>query len=133
MSEMDAIIDAVSNEVNNNYDDEKKYKRNAKMSEMDAIINNYDEKKHKRNAKMSEMDAIINNYDEKKYKEESSTAYETSSPQQTEYTSDSFLLYHEIWKEVWIHNQRPVHIISTGVSNDEFSVDEFWIFVIIAF
>ena len=44
---------------------------------------------------MSEMDAIINNYDEKHYKEESSTAYETSSPQQTEYTSDSFLLFHE--------------------------------------
>ena len=69
MSEMDAIIAAVSNDVNNNYDDEKKYKRNAKMSEMDAIINNYDEKN---------------------YKEESSTAYETSSPHQTEYTSDSF-------------------------------------------
>ena len=30
MSEMDAIIAAVSNDVNNNYDDEKKYKRNAK-------------------------------------------------------------------------------------------------------
>ena len=45
--------------------------------------------------KMSEMDAIINNYDEKKYKEESSTAYETSSPQQTEYTSDSFLPFYE--------------------------------------
>ena len=74
MSEMDAIIAAVSNDVNNNYDDEKKYKRNAKMSEMDAIINNYDEKK---------------------YKEESSTAYETSSPQQTEYISDSFLPFHK--------------------------------------
>ena len=74
MSEMDAIIAAVSNDVNNNYDDEKKYKRNAKMSEMDAIINNYDEKK---------------------YKEESSTAYETSSPQQTEYISDSFLSFHK--------------------------------------
>ena len=34
------------------------------------------------------MDAIINNYDEKKYKEESSSAYETSSPQKTEYTSE---------------------------------------------
>ena len=44
---------------------------------------------------MSEMDAIINNYDEKKYKEESSTAYETSSPHQTEYTSDSFLSFHK--------------------------------------
>ena len=44
---------------------------------------------------MSEMDAIINNYDEKKYKEESSTAYETSSPQQTEYISDSFLPFHK--------------------------------------
>ena len=31
MSEMDAIIAAVSNDVNNNYDDEKKYKRNAKV------------------------------------------------------------------------------------------------------
>ena len=45
---------------------------------------------------MSEMDAIINNYDEKKYKEESSTtAYETSSLQQTEYISDSFLPFHK--------------------------------------
>ena len=45
---------------------------------------------------MSEMDAIINNYDEKKYKEKSSTtAYETSSPQQTEYISDSFLPFHK--------------------------------------
>ena len=31
MSEMDAIIAAVSNDVNTNYDDEKKYKRNAKV------------------------------------------------------------------------------------------------------
>ena len=83
MSEMDAIIAAVSNDVNNNYDDEKKYKRNAKMSEMDAIINNYDEKN---------------------YKEESSTAYETSSPQQTEYTSDSFFAFS--WKEVGIKENK---------------------------
>ena len=50
------------------------------------------------------MDAIINNYDEKKYKEEPSIAYETSSPQQTEYTSDSFFAFS--WKEVGIKENK---------------------------